>query len=313
MALETRASQPGSPLRAAPPYPAPPLRAAAQSGKLSGLSGWQRLRRLGGRAGFLAAVVLLLVPTLFVFFWMISLALKTEVENLASPPVFVPSSLNLFNFATVLEKSPFARFAINSLVVSTGSTALGLLIGVPAAYGIAKTQRYGLALLVLIARITPGLSYLIPWFILFRELGLTNTYTALIVTHLFIGLPLIIWVMIGFFEDIHPEMEDAALIDGCSRLQTFWHVAVPLTRPGQVVASILAFIFSWNNFIFAIVLAGPELRTLPLIIFGVLTYEVINWGPVAAAAFMVTAPVLVITLFLQRHIVAGITAGAVRG
>jgi multiple sugar transport system permease protein len=160
---------------------------------------------------------------------------------------------------------------------------------------------------------TPALSYLIPWFILFQRLGLANTYLALILTHLIIGLPLIIWIMVGFFEDVHRDLDDAAVIDGCSRFGSFLRVAIPLTRPGIAVSGILAFIFSWNNFIFAVVLAGPRLRTLPVAIFNVLTFEQINWGPLAAAALLVTAPVLVLAMMVQRHIITGLAAGGLKG
>ena len=186
-------------------------------------------------------------------------------------------------------------------------------MGVPAAYGIARSARYGAALFILVARMTPALSYLIPWFILFQHLGLANTYQALILTHLIIGLPLIIWIMIGFFEDVHRDLEDAAVIDGCSRFGSFLRVAMPLTRPGIAVAGILAFIFSWNNFIFAVVLAGPRLQTLPVAIFNVLTFEQINWGPLAAAALLVTSPVLILAMTVQRHIITGLAAGGLKG
>jgi multiple sugar transport system permease protein len=258
-------------------------------------------------------IVLLMAPTAFFFFWMLSLSVKTDVENLSNPPILIPTALTLKNYTQVLENSPFMRFAINSVVVGTGSTFLALVLGVPAAYGIARSRRYGMALLILVARMTPALSYLIPWFLLFQQIGLSNTYQALILTHLIISLPLVIWVMLGFFEDIHPELEDAARIDGCSRFGSFLRVALPLTRPGLVVAGILAFIFSWNNFIFAVVLAGPRLQTLPVAVFNVLTFEQINWGPLAAAALLVTTPVLILTVLVQRHIVTGLGAGGLKG
>ena len=190
---------------------------------------------------------------------------------------------------------------------------MALLLGVPAGYGIARSRRYGLALLILVARITPALSYLIPWFLLFQQLGLSNTYHALIISHLIIGLPLVMWIMMGFFEGVHPDLEDAALIDGCSRFGSFLRVALPLTRPGIVVSGILAFIFSWNNLIFAVVLAGPRLQTLPVAVFNVMSFEQINWGPLAAAALLITAPVLLLTLTVQRHIVASLAAGGLKG
>jgi multiple sugar transport system permease protein len=272
-----------------------------------------RPRKLVTRLLFGLFVFLLMLPTLFFFFWMISLSLKPDADNLAYPPVFIPSGLTAKNYLSVFEGSPFARYALNSLVVAVGATGLSLLLGVPAAYGIARSARYGAALFILVARMTPALSYLIPWFILFQSLGLANTYQALILTHLIIGLPLIIWIMIGFFEDVHRDLEDAAVIDGCTRFGSFLRVSMPLARPGIAVAGILAFIFSWNNFIFAVVLAGPRLQTLPVAIFNVLTFEQINWGPLAAAALLVTAPVLVLAMMVQRHIITGLAAGGLKG
>jgi multiple sugar transport system permease protein len=270
-------------------------------------------RKAAPRVVFGLGLVALMAPTVFFFFWMISLSLKTDVENLAYPPVLIPRALTLANYAYVFDNSPLPRFAINSVIVAVGSTGLSLLLGIPAAYGIARSRRYGTALLILVARMTPALSYLIPWFLLFQQLGLANTYQALILTHLIIGLPLVIWVMIGFFEGVQQELEDAALIDGCSRFGSFLRVAVPLTRPGIVVSGILAFIFSWNNFIFAVVLAGPRLQTLPVAVFSMMSFEQTNWGPLAAAALLITAPVLILTMTVQRDIVAGLAAGGMKG
>ena len=272
-----------------------------------------KLRIVFNRLSFALFIFLLMLPTLFFFFWMISLSFKSDADNLAYPPVFIPSGLTVKNYLSVFESSPFVRYAMNSLIVAVGATGLGLLLGVPAAYGIARSARYGSALFILVARMTPALSYLIPWFILFQRLGLANTYQALILTHLIISLPLIIWIMIGFFEDVHRDMEDAAVIDGCTRFGSFLRVAMPLTRPGIAVAGILAFIFSWNNFIFAVVLAGPRLQTLPVAIFNVLTFEQINWGPLAAAALLVTSPVLILAMMVQRHIITGLAAGGLKG
>jgi multiple sugar transport system permease protein len=272
-----------------------------------------RADKLVRTVGFYVALLLLLAPVLFVFYWMVSLALKPDVENVTYPPVFVPEHPTLDNFAQVFQKSPFGLYTLNSFIVAAASTGISLVLGVPAAYGIMKGNWKAPALFVLIARMTPALSFLIPWFILFRFLGLNNTLWALIITHLVIGLPLTVWVMMGFFEGMHPEIEEAARVDGCSVWQAFRLVSLPLSRPGVVVAAILAFIFSWNNFIFAVVLAGRETRTLPVAVFSVLTFEQLAWGNLAAAALIVTLPVLVITIFVQRQIVVGMTAGAVKG
>ena len=155
--------------------------------------------------------------------------------------------------------------------------------------------------------------YLIPLFILFQQLGLLGTLWPQIITHLVITVPVVIYVMVGFFETLPLELEEAARIDGASRWGVFRYVALPLARPGMTVALILAFIFSWNNFVFGIVLAGRSTRTLPVAVYNSLTFEEVSWGPLSAAALLVTLPVLILTIFAQKQIVAGMTAGAVKG
>ncbi len=269
-------------------------------------------RKLGGRIGLYASVLVLISPALFVFLWMLSLSLKNEVDNMAFPPVFIPHPPTLDNFVKVFADNDFLRYTINSCVVSFSATGLALLVGVPAGYGVAKTKATRAAVLILVARMTPGLSYLIPLFLLFQWLGMLGTLTPIVITHLVITVPIVVWVMIGFFEGLPGEIEEAALVDGATIWQAFRYVALPLARPGITVATILAFIFSWNNFIFGIVLAGRETRTLPVAVYNVLTFEQVSWGPLAAAALVVTGPVLILTLLMQKEIVAGLTAGGVK-
>ncbi len=272
-----------------------------------------RIRRLLGRIGLALSVLALISPAILVFLWMLSLSLKNEVDNMAYPPVFIPYPPTLDNFYSVFEKNDFLRYTYNSIIVSFTATGLALLFGVPAGFGIAKARATKVAALIMIARVTPGLSYLIPLFLLFQWLGLTGTLTPIIVTHLVITVPIVVWIMIGFFEGLPAELEEAALVDGATIWQAFRHIAMPLARPGITVAMILAFIFSWNNFIFGVVLAGRETRTLPVAVYNVLTFEQVSWGPLAAAALLVTAPVLLLTLVVQKEIVAGLTAGGVKG
>ena len=277
------------------------------------MSGSLRRRKLWGRMGLYASVLVLVSPALLVFLWMLSLSLKNEVDNTAYPPVFIPWPPTLDNFVAVFAKNDFVTYALNSVIVSFSATGLALLVGVPAGYGIAKAQAKRAALLILVARITPGLSYLIPLFLLFQWLELTGTLLPIVITHLVITVPIVVWIMIGFFEGLPAELEEAALVDGATIWQAFRHVAMPLARPGITVALILAFIFSWNNFIFGVVLAGRETRTLPVAVYNVLTFEQVSWGPLAAAALLVTLPVLLLTLLMQKEIVAGLTAGGVKG
>jgi len=272
-----------------------------------------RLRKLAGKAALAFAVFIVISPALFVMLWMLSLAFKTEIDNIAYPPVWIPNPPTLANFQQVFERSPFGRYTVNSIIVSGAATLIGLVLGVPAAYGIAKGKAMSMGMLIMLARITPGLSFLIPLFMLFRFLKLTGTLAPVAIAHLVITIPMIVWVMISFFEDIHPELEEAALVDGCSIWRAFASVSLPLARPGIAVAAILAFIQSWNNFIFGAVLAGRETRTLPVAVFNSMTYEQLSWGPLAAAALIVTLPSLLLTIFVQRDIVTGLAAGAVKG
>lgn len=275
--------------------------------------GSNRSRRLLGRIGLYLSVIFLVSPAILFFFWMISLSLKTELANTAYPPVFIPNPPSLVNFIKVFAENDFLGNTINSVIVSFSATGLALLLGVPAGYGIAKTKATKAAMLILIARVTPGLSYLIPLFLIFQWLDMLGGYLPQIITHLVLTVPIVVWVMIGSFEALPPDLEEAALVDGCTIWQAFRHVAVPLAKPGIVVGMILSFIFSWNNFIFGVVLAGRDTRTLPVAVYNMLTFEQISWGPLAAAALVVTAPVLLLTLLMQKEIVAGLTAGGVKG
>jgi multiple sugar transport system permease protein len=278
-----------------------------------GLTAAEIARLVLRKLAFGFAVAVIVSPAILVFLWMLSLSLKPDIETLDYPPTLLPQAPTFDNFISVFRDSPFLRYTINSIVVSFSATLIALAIGVPAGYGIAKAKALKLSVLILVSRITPGLSYLIPLFILFQFLGLTATLWPIIITHLVITVPIVVWVMIGFFETLPMELEEAALIDGCNLWQGFRYIALPLARPGIVVAFILSFIFSWNNFIFGVVLAGRETRTLPVAVYNVLTFEQIAWGPLAAAALIVTAPVLLLTLLMQKEIVAGLTAGGVKG
>jgi multiple sugar transport system permease protein len=278
----------------------------------SGPVGRSGLRGLLGRVAFAFAVFVVVSPAILVFLWMLSLAFKTEIDNIAFPPVFIPDPPTLDNFVSVFQNSPFALYTYNSIIVTGSATLLALLVGVPAGYGIAKSRAHKLGVLVLLARLTPGLSFLIPLYILFQTLGLTGTLWPMIITHLVITVPIVAWIMIGFFETLPHDLEEAAMIDGCTMWQAFRRIALPLSRPGIVVAAILSIIFSWNNFIFGVVLAGRETRTLPVAVYNVLTFEQLSWGPLAAAALVVMLPVLVLTIIIQREIVSGLAAGGVK-
>ena len=294
--------------------PLAPARAAGSGSAPAGRGASRvRLRRLARRLGFGFAVAVIVSPAILVFLWMLSLSLKNELANMTYPPVFVPDPPTLANYVQVFSENAMGLYFRNSVIVSGCATLLALAVGVPAGYGIARLRASRTLVLILIARMTPALSFLIPLFTVFQFFGLNNTLTALVITHLVITVPIVVYVMAGYFETLPRELEEASLIDGGSVWTTLRFVALPLARPGIVVATILAFIFSWNNFVFGAVLAGRATRTLPAAVYNVLTFEQLAWGPLAAAAIVVTLPVLLLTIFIQKEIVAGLTHGGVKG
>ena len=219
----------------------------------------------------------------------------------------------LSHYVDVFNQYSFFTFMWNSFLVAVVSTALALVLGLPAAYAIARFRMPAFGLVLLTARIVPGITFLIPWFIIFSRLHLIGTYWSLILSHMLVGLPFITWIMISFFEGLPAELEEAAQVDGVTAIGSFFRIALPLSMPGIITGAILSFIFSWNNFMFSLVLANQDTRTLPVAIFSFISYASIDWGGLMAAAVIITLPVLIITLFVQRYVVQGLTAGAVKG
>jgi multiple sugar transport system permease protein len=260
---------------------------------------------------FYAGVIVLCLPPLFVFVWMILTGLKTGVQNIAYPPefIFLPT---LENFRAVFEQHNFFRYLINSLIIAGLATGISLVMGLPAAYSIAKYRQGKIGLIILVARMTPFVSYLLPWYIIFRYLGLVDTYSALTITHLIITLPMVIWLMVSFFESVPTELEDAAMIDGCSRLQSFLIIVVPLVRNGIATSAIISFIFSWNQFLFSLILSGPKTKTVPVAVYNFISYGKIDWAGIGAAATLIVLPVSVFAFFVRRTIVQGLTMGALK-
>jgi len=256
--------------------------------------------------------MIIVVPFIFPFFWMLISSFKEQAQIVSIPPrlIFKPT---LHHYREVFQQYEFGHFILNSLITSVGATFFSLLLGLPAAYAIARYRQHALSLTILVARIVPGITFLIPWFILFSKLRLVDTYTSIILSHMLVGMPFIIWVMVPFFEALPKELEEASMVDGTTRQGAFFRVLLPLTGPGVLTSSILSFVFSWNNFMFAVVLTGARTRTLPIAIFNFLSYSEINWGGLMAAAVIITVPILVIALIAQKYIVQGLTAGAVKG
>jgi len=261
---------------------------------------------------FFLVVCLILAPAAFVFFWMISSSFKPQVDIYAIPPKWFDFVPTLIHYKTAITSTPFLRYTLNSAIVAIGSTLIGLVIGLPAAYSIARYRQNKLGMILLTSRIMPGVGYLVPLFIMFMKLHMIGSYSSLILSHLVVTFPLTVYIMIGFFEDLPHELFDAAQIDGCSRYGVFFRIALPLTRPGVVTAGILAFVFSWNDFKMALILSNSETRTLPVAVFNFMTEASLNWGAMMAYSTIIIIPVIVLTLFVQRHIVTGLTMGGVK-
>lgn len=258
-----------------------------------------------------ALLLIMWFPFFFIFAWMLAGAFKNQIQNTAIPPLFFFTP-TLENFGTVFNRNPMWQFLLNSTVVGVGATLLALILGLPAAYAIARYKQQRLATAILVARIMPGISYLVPWFIMFSQLQLIGSYFTLIMAHLIITLPMTIWLMIGFFEDIPRELDDAALIDGCNPFMAFTQISLPLTLPGISASAILSFVYSWNNFMFSLVLSNQETRTLPVAVFSFISYTQVDWGGLNAAATIITLPVLIVILFVQKQMVRGLTLGSVK-
>lgn len=270
------------------------------------------VRSTADRVLFGGTTLVLLVFFLFPLAWMVLSSLKTNVQVTAYPPLwlFRPT---FQNYSDVFANNPFFSYVVNSTIVAVLAVGIGLLCGLPAAYTMARYRQASLGFLFLMVRILPGIAFLVPLFVIYRRLGLIDTLGGIVLAHITIVLPLVIWIMAGFFEDIPRELEEAALIDGCSRIGTFVRIVLPLSKPGIVAATILSFIASWNNFIFVLILGGDNTVTLPMAVYSFVSFEDVNWGGLTAAATVITVPILVLSLVVQRYLAGGLTMGAIKG
>lgn len=264
--------------------------------------------------GWLRGVAITIVALVFSLpiVWMIAAALKTNVQ-VTDPTVGLIFTPTLDNFRNILADGEILRSMGNSLIVGVVSTALSAVIAVPAAWAVGRFSMQRTGSIVLVARIVPAVSLLVPWYYLFAQVGLVGTYTVLILSHMFVSVPLILWIMIGFFEGLPVELEEAARTDGLTAFGAFWRIALPLAAPGTATASVLAFIFSWNNFMFALILADEDTKTMPVTLFNFISYASTDWGGLMAAATLMTVPVVLAAVFGQKYLVAGLTAGATKG
>jgi multiple sugar transport system permease protein len=256
----------------------------------------------------LLAGVVIMAPVV----WMVLSSFKPSFEVTAYPPtlVFSPTAEN---YSQLIKTTPFFSYAVNSLIVTIGSAGIGLLFGIPAAFAVSWTRISWPAILTLAARMAPGTLFLLPWYVMFRQVGLIGSYTALILSHAVITLPIVIWVLLPSFDNIPRSVFEAAQVDGCSITRILWRIALPLVGSGVAVAAILAFVFSWNYFLFALVLSNGETKTLIAAAFNFVGEGSTEWGALMAAATLIALPPLILATLVQRWLVAGLTLGAVKG
>ncbi len=240
---------------------------------------------------------------------------KTPDEIFTSTPQlsFTPT---LENYAKVFGELNFAQYLFNSVVVAFGSTALSLIFGVPFAYALARLPvpgREWWARIILFSRMVPAVALVVPIFVLFDQLHLTGSYLAIILAHTTFNLPIVIWMMRSFFEELPPELEEAALVDGAGRFGAFWRIAIPLASPGMAATAVLCVIFSWNEFLFALVLSGQNTETVPVGVSSFIGSVSIDWGGSSAAAIIAIIPIFILGFAAQRFLVRGLTFGGVKG
>ena len=261
---------------------------------------------------FYVSIIVILFILLFPFVWMILASFKknADILNVKKMISFTPT---LKNYISVFVDYDFYKPLKNSCIISCTSTILAMVLGLPCAYAIGRAKMHFFSGIILMIRIVPAISFLVPWYLLFTKLGLTGTYTSLIICHFIVSLPTIIWIMIPYFETIPKALEESAKIDGASNFKAFISIMIPLAKPGIFTSGILAFINSWNNFMFAQILCSSRTTTLPIAIYQFISYANINWGGIMAASVIITLPIILISFLLQRHVITGLTAGAVKG
>ncbi len=240
---------------------------------------------------------------------------KEPELTFAIPPVwnFTPTSQN---YQEVLSSTNFDKYFLNSVVTALSTTAIALVLGTLAAYGFSRFRFRGhfwLRMSSLIPQMLPPIAIVVPLYVLFSRLDWIDTRQSLIISYLTFTVPLSIWMMIGFFDDVPVELEEAAMIDGCSRFGALMRASLPLALPGMAATAILAFLYCWNEFLYAVILTGREARTLPVIITSFMTNKSVLWGRIAASGTLVLVPVLIFALIAQRYLVRGLARGAVKG
>lgn len=277
------------------------------------IAGWQVSRGAVGWVLGVVSVFLFLLPLI----WIFTTAFKPSTELFAIPPRLLPSAPTASNFAAVFTNGDILRMFGNSLIVGLAATLISLLLGLPAAFGFARHRyRFSAVFLaaVLVTRMFPPVALALPFFLELRQAGLLNTPVGLVIAYIPIVLPLVIWMLEGFFRGFPEEVLEAARLDGLGTVQSLVRIVLPLSRPAVAVAALFGFLSAWNEFVIALTLTStPRAETMPVGIASYVTQFQTLWGQMTAASVLYLVPVLVATLFAQRHIISGLMSGATKG
>jgi multiple sugar transport system permease protein len=242
---------------------------------------------------------------------MIMSSLKNQAD-IVSWPLHFSFSPVMSNIKEIFGEQNFLLYLKNSCIVTFSAVFLSLVIGLPAAYSIARFNQRRLLMMILAARLMPAISFAVPWYLIISRLGLFDSYIALILSHILITMPVVVWIMSAYFKNIPVEIEDSAMVDGATRQRAFMSIILPISIPGIITAAALGFIFSWNNFMFSQVLSMEKTRTLPVAVNYFISNAETNWGGIMAAAVVSLTPVITIAMFFQNYVIKGFTAGVVK-
>ncbi len=273
------------------------------------------LRRSLVAAGLLAVLILVWAFYLFPLAWLVMMSLKNEVDIFSKTPTFLFTP-TFQHYAADLANPKFLTAARNSLVVTLASSLLSMGLGSLAAYSLARYRfRFSTTLAVglILARMIPPIVFVVPIFLLFNALKLRNTLPGLVLVYSAFNIPFVVWLMRSFFEEVPVELEQAVLIDGGSRLQAFWYVTMPLAAPGLAATAVFCAIVAWGEFLFALILTGPDTGTLPIHLASFITDRTIEWGGVTSTGVLVILPLVFFGMLVQRHLIKGLTLGAMKG
>ena len=264
-------------------------------------------------------IVIALIVTLFPIYWIAANSFKFDIDIFAVPPEWYPHNPTLKHYVETFIERPFLQYALNSFLVAVGTTIVSLTFGTMAGYALARFQypgdwRYQTSFWILSTRMMPPIVTIIPLYLFFLFFDLLNTKTALVIAYTAFNLPFATWMMKSYFQDLPVELEEAAMVDGDTRWGAFLRVALPLARPGLAATAIFCLIISWNEFLLALIITLTEQsQTLPIGIAGRVTQYNTYWGEISAAGFMACVPIMIFAFIVQKHLVRGLSFGAVKG